>query len=224
MQNQPARRLLWSEEFADHQNSSLSPETWSYDIGDGSAVGLVGWGNNELEYYIYESISVSDNLKISAKKLLEPTELSCYYGPALWTSGKIHTAGKIGFKYGYLEIRAKISEGAGSWSALWLLGKNLLDGVTWPACGEIDIMEYVGKQPGEIHTTLHTPDSYGKSINTKVTSIESIEAGFHIYKTKWDANQIEFYIDDALVYTFSPEVKNDKTWPFDKPFYLILKN
>ena len=77
MQNQPARRLLWSEEFADHRDGSLSPEVWSFDIGDGSAVGLVGWGNNELEYYTEQSISVDDNLKITAQKIQEPTELSC---------------------------------------------------------------------------------------------------------------------------------------------------
>ena len=105
--------------------------------------------------------------------------------------------------------------------AIWMLGHDI-DDIFWPLCGEIDIMEYVGKTPGKIHTTLHTKDSYGQSINTKVTTIENIEDGFHIYKMNWDKNKIQFSVDDTIVYTFSPANKNKINWPFDKPFYLIL--
>lgn len=83
-------------------------------------------------------------------------------------------------------------------------------------------MEYVGREPNEIHTTLHTQDSHGKSVNTKITTIEDIEEGFHIYKAQWTKDAIKFYIDGNHVYTFSPEVKNENTWPFDQPFYIIL--
>ena len=200
-------RLLLSEDF---NTESLDLETWNYELGDGCP-NICGWGNNERQVYTKKNISIRDQqLIITATK-----EGDNYY------SGRISTKDKFEFKYGTVEVKAQLPRGNGLWPAIWMLGHDI-DSNTWPACGEIDIMEYVGKQPGEIHTTLHTPDSFGKSINTKVTSIEGIEAGFHIYKTKWDANQMEFYIDDALVYTFSPEVKNDKTWPFDKPFYLIL--
>ena len=225
MQNQPARRLLWSEEFADHQDGSLSPEVWSFDIGDGSAVGLVGWGNNELEYYTEQSISVDDNLKITAQKIQEPTELSCYYGPALWTSGKIHTAGKIGFKYGYLEIRAKISEGAGSWSALWLLGKNLLDGVTWPACGEIDILENTGSHPFQIQGTIHGPDYSGENGVTKIIQAQRpLSEDFNNYAISWNENSIEWFFNGVSYNKISktdPALEG-KDWPFNQEFYLII--
>ena len=92
----------------------------------------------------------------------------------------------------------------------------------WPNCGEIDIMEYVGRMPGKIHTTLHTKDSYGVSKNTKISLFDNIEDGFHTYKMQWDENQIQFFIDDENVYTFAPEEKTADIWPFDKPFYLIL--
>ena len=137
----PARSLLWSEEFADHQDGHLPDNVWNFDIGDGSAVGLTGWGNHELEYYTKDAVSVDGNLIIKAQRLGDQTDLNCYYGPAQWTSGKIHTARKVGFQYGHLEIRAKMPTGVGTWPALWLLGDNLLDGVTWPHCGEIDILE-----------------------------------------------------------------------------------
>ena len=102
-----------------------------------------------------------------------------------------------------------------------MLGHDI-DENYWPNCGEIDIMEYVGRMPGKIRTTLHTKDSYGVSKNTKITTLEKIETGFHIYKMKWNEDQIQFSIDDNVVYTFAPVDKTEEIWPFDKPFYLIL--
>jgi beta-glucanase (GH16 family) len=225
MQAQPTRRLLWAEEFADHKDGSLMPEVWSCDIGDGSAVGLIGWGNNELEYYTHESITVSDNLTITAKKIQEPTELTCYYGPALWTSGKIHTAGKIGFKYGFLEIRAKLPKGAGSWPALWLLGKNLNDGVAWPACGEIDILENTGAHPFQIQGTIHGPDYSGENGLTGIIQAQSaLSEDFNDYAISWNENSIEWFFNGVPYNKIS---KTDpalagKEWPFDQEFYLII--
>lgn len=200
-------KRLFSDEF---NEDSLDLSSWSYELGNGCP-NFCGWGNNELQVYTKKNVStVNNQLVISATK-----QGDNYY------SGRISTKDKFEFKYGTIEVKAQLPRGKGLWPAIWMLGHDI-DINTWPACGEIDIMEYVGKHPGEIHTTLHTPDSFGKSINTKITSIETIENGFHVYKTKWDANQIQFYIDDSLVYTFSPEFKDDKTWPFNKPFYLIL--
>jgi hypothetical protein len=91
----PAQSLIWSEEFADHHGGQLSEATWNFDLGDGSAVGLVGWGNHEREYYTKDSVSVDKNLIISAQRIDSNSGIECYYGPAEWTSGKIHTAKKI---------------------------------------------------------------------------------------------------------------------------------
>jgi beta-glucanase (GH16 family) len=119
--------------------------------------------------------------------------------------------------YGRIEARAKLPIGQGLWPAFWMLGANI-DEVKWPKTGEIDILEYVGKEPHMIYTTLHTQDSHGNSINTKKTKFEKIEEGYHVYAIDWSKDKIEFFVDDSLVYTFNPEVKNEDTWPFDKPF------
>lgn len=206
-QNAVDSKLLFLEEF--NQNS-IDLENWSYELGDGCP-DLCGWGNNEWQVYTKRNVSINNNqLVISATN-----EAGNYY------SGRITSKDKFEFRYGTIEVKAKLPKGRGLWPAIWMLGHDI-DSNPWPACGEIDLMEYVGKHPGKIYTTLHSPASFGQSINTKTTSIESIETGFHVYKTCWDAHQIQFYIDNTLVYTFSPEIKNEKTWPFDKPFYVIL--
>jgi beta-glucanase (GH16 family) len=194
----------------DFENTFLDLNHWNYELGDGCPE-LCGWGNNEFQIYTKENVFIRDeNLVIKATK-----QGNKYY------SGRITTKDKIEFQYGTVEVKAKLPTGSGVWPAIWMLGHDI-DDIFWPLCGEIDIMEYVGKTPGKIHTTLHTKDSFGQSINTKVTTIENIEDGFHIYKMNWDKNKIQFSVDDTIVYTFSPANKNKINWPFDKPFYLIL--
>ena len=197
--------------FEEHFNGTqLNESYWNYELGDGCPK-LCGWGNNERQLYTKENVTVNNGfLTITATK-----------NDAKYQSGRITTKRKVEFQYGTIEVRAKLPIGKGLWPAIWMLG-NDIDTNTWPACGEIDIMEYVGKKPHEIHTTLHTPDSFGNSKNTKITTNKNIEQGFHNYKTSWSKNSISFYIDDQLVYTFSPEIKNERTWPFNKPFYIIL--
>ena len=102
-----------------------------------------------------------------------------------------------------------------------MLAKNS-DEVRWPACGEIDILEYVGREPNSIFTTLHTSDSHGNSKNTRKDEINGIEEGFHTYAIDWSQKNIAFYIDDQLFYTFEPKAKTAETWPFDQPFYLLI--
>lgn len=203
---QESRTLIFEDEF---EGSTLNESHWNYELGDGCP--NCGWGNNERQLYTKENVLVRDgNLVIIATK-----------DSALYHSGRITTAKKVEFQYGTIEVKAKLPIGQGLWPAIWMLG-NDVDKVGWPACGEIDIMEYVGKKPHEIHTTLHTPDSHGNSKNTKVMTIETIEDGFHVYKCQWTKDSVTFFIDDILVYTFSPAVKNEMTWPFDKPFYVLL--
>ena len=199
--------LVFEENF---DGNALDMKSWNYDLGDGCP-NLCGWGNDERQIYTKENVVVKDgNLVITATK-----------DGNLYQSGKITTKGKVEFQYGSIEARLKVPSGQGLWPAFWMLG-NDIDTNTWPACGEIDIMEYVGKKPHTIYTSLHTPDSYGETINSRQTVIEDIEEGFHTYKTTWTKDAIEFFIDGNSVYIFSPEAKNDRTWPFDKPFYIIL--
>lgn len=196
--------------YDDFQDNSLDTTKWNYELGDGCPE-LCGWGNNERQSYLKESVNLKDgNLVIQAIK-----KDSNYF------SGKITTQNKVEFKYGTVEVRAKLPTGEGVWPAIWLLGANI-DIVGWPASGEIDIMEYAGKNPHEIHTTIHTSESYGNTINTKVSKEETIEKGFHIYKLEWTKKHIKFYIDDQLKYTYAPKDKTPENWPFDQKFYLIL--
>lgn len=196
--------------FEDFNTENLNETYWNYELGNGCP-NLCGWGNNERQYYTKDNVSIKDgNLVITATK-----DSTKYY------SGRITTKDKVEFTYGTVEVKAKLPLGHGLWPAIWMLGSDIEE-VGWPACGEIDIMEYVGKIPHKIHTTLHTPSSFGQSINTNVETLENIEEGFHVYKTNWSKDAIQFYIDNQLVYTFSPEEKDEKNYPFNKPFFVIL--
>lgn len=224
--SQPATlNLLWSEEFTDHHAGVLPSESWNFDIGDGSHVGLVGWGNNEREYYTQESVSIKDSLVVTAQRHREGSDLQCYYGPAEWTSGKIHTANKIGFKYGYLEIQAKMPSGVGTWPALWLLGANLLDGVSWPHCGEIDILETTGAHPYQIQGTIHGDGYFGENGATKIIQSPTLlSESFHSYAISWSEDRIEWFFDGQSynVINRSDEELAGKPWPFNQEFYLIM--
>ena len=196
--------------FENFSGTSLNTSIWNYKLGDGCP-NLCGWGNNERQVYTKENVQVKDgSLIITATK-----DSTSYF------SGRITTKNKFEFQYGTIEAKMKLPEGSGLWPAFWMLGSNISE-VGWPKSGEIDIMEYVGKKPHEIHTTLHTQDSYGQSKNTKISTIETIEEGFHTYKAKWTEESITFYIDDNEVYVFNPKVKDENTWPFNQPFYILV--
>ena len=171
--------------FVDHfDGTSLNEEHWNYELGDGCP-NLCGWGNDERQLYTKENVSVTGgNLVIRATHI-----------DSIYQSGRITTKDKIEFTYGSIEVRAKLPKGQGIWPAIWMLGANI-DTNKWPACGEIDIMEYVGKEPHIIHTSLHTTASSGNTINTKKTINTRIEDGFHIYKTIWTEEAIQFQIDN----------------------------
>jgi beta-glucanase (GH16 family) len=139
----------------------------------------------------------------------------------VFTSTKITTKGKKQFQYGRFETRAKLPVGHGLWPAFWMLGTNISN-VGWPKCGEIDILEYVGREPHMVFTSLHTQDSHGETINTKKTKFDNIEDGFHIYAMDWTKDKIEFFIDGISVYTFQPTLKTEDIWPYNQPFYIIL--
>jgi beta-glucanase (GH16 family) len=202
--------LTWSDEFT---GNSVNTNNWTFETGSS------GWGNNELQNYTNGSNSeVKDGkLIITARKVNDNKVAGSY------TSSRMITRNKKEFTYGRMEIRAKLPSGTGIWPAIWMLGSNI-GSVGWPACGEIDIMEYVGYQPNKVHSTIHTPSSYGNSVNGKTMDLETAEEQFHNYGMIWTEKYIRFYIDDVsnVTYTYAPSIKNDSTWPFDKPFFLLL--
>lgn len=201
--------LVWADEFA---YTGLPDSTkWAYDIGY--------IANNEKQYYTesrLENARVEDgNLIIEARK--ETWEDFEY------TSARLVTRDRDSWTYGRFEIRAKVPTGEGTWPAIWMLGENISE-VGWPACGEIDIMEYVGFDPHMVHGNVHTTD-YNHRIGTnKGDSIELEEPWnqFRVYAIEWYEDRIDFFVDDINYFTFQKESIDDEVWPFDKPHYLLL--
>lgn len=197
--------LKWADEF--DTNGAVDATSWTYDLGAG------GWGNGEVQTYTNDAAnsSIADGiLKITAKK-----------EGASYTSARINTKGKYDFKYGRVDVRAKLPVGGGTWPAIWMLGANQ-DAVGWPACGEIDIMEGIGNNPGFVQGALHTPSSNGDTQNKGNTTVADASTEFHVYSMNWSANQISFLVDGEIFYTYNPEVKDGDTWPFDANQFLIL--
>ena len=203
----PEFKLIWEEDFT---GDSLNEEFWNFELGDGCP-DLCGWGNEERQIY------TRSNHKLENGFLRIKADLN----DSVYTSTRITTKNKFEFQYGYIEARIKLPKGRGLWPAFWMLGSNI-DEVHWPGCGEIDIMEYVGKEPGRIFSTLHTADSYGASKNSKKEYFEDIESGFHTYSANWTKDKIEFAVDGDTYYSFEPKMKTEEIWPFDQPFYIIL--
>lgn len=206
--------LVWSDEFNGNQ---LDTDKWTFETG------AHGWGNNEWQNYVAGSnVEVSDGtLKIIAKKTGAGQHVGDY------TSARLNS--REAFTYGRLEINARIPEfkGNGIWPALWMLGRNIPE-VGWPACGEIDIMEYVSYDPGKMHFSIHSTANNHKD-GTQVTSgpvpLESIEEEFHTYGLFWTKDYIKFYIDDPQnikLHFVRPAITNDANWPFSKPFYFLM--
>jgi len=204
--------LLWADEF----NGSGAPNSanWTHEIGTGSN----GWGNGEHQYYTdrLENSKVENGvLKITAK--------AESYSGSNYTSARLISLNKFEFTYGRIDIRAKLPEGDGTWPALWLLGADIKT-VGWPACGEIDIMEHWGFNPGKVSSATHTPACHGGCGNVKVgeTTLDDYASEFHVYSMEWSKDELRFLIDDEYKYSYNPSTKNDETWPFNKPHFIIL--
>lgn len=220
-----AKTLLWSEEFLPTIDRQPNPKFWTADLGDGSQHGLVGWGNHEREFYTTNSLSTDNGLTITAAREEGVSHIESYYGPAEWTSGKIHTDGKVYFKYGYLEISAKMPKGVGTWPALWLLGKSISEGIAWPACGEIDLFEGNGAKPRTIQGTLHANGYAGEfGITGFHESLSDLSEDFNRFGIDWREDSIEWFFNDHSFQKFSRGQGDfaSKEWPFNDFFYLII--
>ncbi len=195
--------LVWSDEF--DTDGAPNPAKWTYDIG----TGIGGWGNNEEQTYTNAAANatvIGGNLKITAIK-----------NGSSYTSARLKTQGKYSFKYGKVEVRAKLPEGGGTWPAIWMLGADFPT-AGWPNCGEIDIMEHVGNSPNVIHGTLHYPGHSGGAADTGTKTITGASTAFHVYKVIWNSATIKFYVDGVVFHTFA----NNNTVPFNKDFFLLL--
>lgn len=219
--------LVWSDEF--ETNGAINATKWHHQtqIPAGGS-----WYNGEQQHYTNQLANSFVNtgfLNIVAKK-----EVYTSQGyTKQYTSARLNS--KFAFKYGRVDVRAKLPIQQGTWPAIWTLGKNINEdgaffdathGTTdWPACGEIDIMEHgiTQSQPaGYIQSALHTPSSFGATTNIGGTIASNLGTDYHIYSMNWSPFQITFLLDGVAYYTYSPAVKNANNWPFDADQYLLL--
>jgi beta-glucanase (GH16 family) len=217
--------LVWSDEF--DTDGALDGAKWFHQTqlpAGGS------WYNGEIQHYTDRTEnSVVDNgiMKLTAKK--EVFNNQGY--TKQYTSARLNS--KFAFKYGKVEVRAKLPTGVGTWPAIWMLGKNITEsgaywqtqgfGTTpWPACGEIDIMEHWGTNQNYVQSAMHTPSSFGGTVNHGGQMIPTASTDFHIYTLEWSPNKMVFSVDGMVHYTYDPDVKDANTWPFDAEQYLLL--
>ena len=217
--------LVWSDEF--DGSGAINSANWFHQTqlpAGGS------WYNGEVQHYTNrEDNSYLDNglMHIIAKK--ETFHNQGY--TKQYTSARLNS--KFAFTYGRVEVRAKLPTGVGTWPAIWMLGKNINeDGgywdnqgfgiLNWPACGEIDIMEHWGHNQNYVQSAMHTPSSYGGTLNHGGQTIPSVSNEFHVYTLEWSSEKMVFSVNDVVHYTYNPSTKDSDTWPFDSEQYLLL--
>lgn len=199
-----AMSLVWSDEF--NTAGTPDPTKWTYDLGAG------GWGNNELEYYTNRLSNVfisNGTLKIVATK-------ESYLG-SNYTSARMKTQGLYDYKYGRMDVRAKLPSTLGVWPAIWMLGSDITN-VPWPGCGEMDIMEYRVSDLNEIYGTLHYPTEQNPNGDGGTTIVPGVSSGFHTYSLDWSPSTIKISVDSIPFYTFA----NSSRLPFNNNFFIIL--
>jgi beta-glucanase (GH16 family) len=198
--------LTWADEF--NVDGAPDPAKWGYDLGTGSG----GWGNNELQYYT----SRPENAVVQGG-VLKIKAIKENFSGSIYTSARILSKDKFFFKYGKVEVRAKIPAGVGTWPAIWMLGSDI-SSVGWPTCGEIDIMEHRGSELNKIFGTLHYPGRSGGNADGSTKVITNASTEFHIYTLDWSASAIKIYVDNVLYHT----VINTINIPFNHDFFFIL--
>lgn len=210
----PGYNLVWNDEF---NGTELDLTKWEHEVNAN------GGGNNELQYYTArpENSFIEDG-KLVIRALQE--EYTSTEGTRYYTSARLRTSNKGDWKYGRIDVSAKIPYGQGMWPAIWMLSTDWEYG-GWPQSGEIDIMEHVGYDPGKIHGSVHTEAYYHKigTQKTAQTVVPDANQNFPTYSLEWDENIIQVLVDNVVYFTFENDQQGDyRTWPFDKRFHLIL--
>lgn len=213
-------RTVFADEFDGPDGSPPDPARWGFDTGG------AGWGNQELQHYLDgpgNAFLAGGLLHIVATKGGVGT-LKCWYGPCDYGSARIKTKGRFAFTYGRVAARIKIPKGQGIWPAFWMLGSNI-DYRGWPSCGEIDVMEVIGREPRVLNATIHGPGYSGrKGPSSKwISAQRDLGDDFHVYSLDWEPDRLRFYVDGELHADRTPaDIPADETWVFDHDFFLLL--
>ena len=210
--------LVWSDEFNSPKVSRVDSTKWVFDVGGD------GWGNHELEYYTNrpENAHIEDGnlvIKARAEKYSGPNKVTRNF-----TSARLKSQGKFSQAYGRFEARIKVPAGQGMWPAFWMMGDDI-DKVGWPSCGEVDIMENVGKEPSTVRGSIHGPGFTGEQIEAHYSLFngKKFADDFHVFAVEWEPSVIRFYVDADLYVTRSRrDLRPGQRWVFDHPFFLLL--
>ena len=218
--------LTWSDEFNGPDASPPDEKKWIRETGGN------GWGNNELEYYTTRP----ENSHLENGNLIIEARSERFVGAdgveRNYTSARLKTKSLFSQRYGRFEARIKIPFGQGVWPAFWMLGDDI-SSVRWPTCGEIDIMENIGREPNIVHGSMHGPGYSGEHPLTAAYTLPSetpqksrtprFADDFHVFAVEWDPDRVRFYVDDHL---YSTQTKADvpagTRWVFDHPFFVLL--
>ncbi len=204
--------LVWSDEFDGPANSAPDKSRWKYDLGSG------GWGNNELQEYTNDIdnsfLDGKGNLVIRVIKVGE-----------VYKSARLKTENLFEIQNGKIEASIKVPYGKGIWPAFWMLGNDFSTN-GWPECGEIDIMEHIGREPTLVHQVVHGPGYSGADgIHAQVALPGNIpiKESFHIFGVEWSDEKIEFFLDSKLYHQVTPaSLPAGSRWVFDHPFFILL--
>ena len=209
--------LLWSDEFDGASGAPVNPAVWSYEVGDGAAQGIPGWGNDELQ--IYTSGTENAALDGLGNLVIEARRDDATGG---YTSARLLTKGKLTVQHGRIEARLRVPRGAGLWPAFWALGATI-DSQPWPACGEIDVMEHVGREPRRVLGTLHGPGYSGdRGFGRSIDLDRDLADDFHVFAVDWRPAHVTWTIDGTVYLTAEPSDVAPHKWVFDRPFFLLL--
>ena len=207
-------RLAWSDEF--ERDGLPDAARWAYDTGMNKA----GWHNRELQYY---SGPRAENARVQGGRLVitarkESLSSAPDWGGQRYTSTRLITQGKGDWTYGYFEVRAKLPCGKGTWPAIWMLNSDVI----WPAGGELDIMEHIGRDPGHVFSSVHTAAGHGANPAGGGRKVPDVCTAFHAYQMHWTADTVRFGIDGVVHFEYKNPRTGPDRWPFDKPQFLIL--
>lgn len=200
--------LIWQDEFA---GGAIDPANWAFDIGGG------GWGNNEWEYYTERP----GNARVEGGMLILEARAEKYLHRN-YTSARLTTKNLHAFAYGRIEARMQLPYGKGIWPAFWMLGADI-DQAGWPGCGEIDIMEHIGREPNRVYGTVHGPGYSGGAGVGQSTTVadDALSDSFHVFAVEWEPDEIRWYVDDGQYFRVGPADLPGE-WVYDFPFFIIL--
>jgi beta-glucanase (GH16 family) len=210
-------RLVWQDEFDGAAGTPPDPSRWGYELGDGSAYGIPGWGNDELQHYTEST----ENAALDGDGNLAITARDDGDGDG-YTSARLLTRNSFTFTYGRIETRVRVPRGPGLWPAAWTLGANIAE-AGWPECGEIDVMEHVCREPRSIFGTIHGPGySGGEGYGRKIELPQDVADDFHVFRVDWDADSLEWSCDGDTYLRATPQDLAPNRWVFDHPFFVLL--